>query len=655
LEEQIRLPIDQALDIAIAVCYALEVAHLKGIIHRDIKPSNILLCEGPEGNLTPKLCDFGIAHVPRSEGESPLTSRGDVLGTASYMSPEQIKGEEVDERSDIYSLGVLLYRMLTGKEIFSGNMLDIFRAQMNKKPCPPIHKRPEIPASLNNLVLRTLSIDPAGRYQKARDMRKALEQVRLRKMEKQERAGLLYDQGVAHLRAGKWQQALRIFEEIINLDPEHQGAALKLEESREKQKLELYTKGIEYLQHKQPQRAIEKLEKLVFLDINYRNVGGKLEEVGKQLELRVLYALGMGYYNSEQWSAAVAKFREVASLEDEYLDVASKLEEAEKQQEIRSLYQVAIREFELRNWIAAIEILTKIPADYRDAQARLREARKQQLYKQGLEHLDKKEWSKAIAAFQQVLKLDESFEQADRKLKEAKKQQELSGLYDRALKLERLEEWEEAYQLFHRILTAVSGYRDVTDRLARTDRLRRLAQFRKEADELWDAGRWQEAVDKLGKAVELDCRHKELDRKARRKLKSKLRTAKSNLKRQNTAYNKGVVFFEAQNWSRAVEEFQRVIDMNPNHQDTAAKLEEARKNMNQDEPLSTQSQPRATGRSSLRKKLEETIVSVIVSAMLGGLISGLVKEFLIDLDPIQLLILAAGITLIVIEIGKMLR
>lgn len=186
LEKQTGLSIKQTLDIAIAVCRALEVAHLKGIIHRDIKPSNILLCESPEGDLIPKLCDFGIAHVPSPKDKRPLTADGDMLGTFQYMSPEQIQGEKVDGRSDLYSLGTVLYEMLTGRNVFTGSVMDIWQAHVSKEPRPPALERPEVSTPLNDLILRALSKDPVDRYQKARDMRRALERIKRQEIEKRE-------------------------------------------------------------------------------------------------------------------------------------------------------------------------------------------------------------------------------------------------------------------------------------------------------------------------------------------------------------------------------------------------------------------------------------------------------------------------------------
>jgi len=653
LEKPAGLPIKQTLDIAIAVCRALEAAHLKGIIHRDIKPSNILLFESPEGDLIPKLCDFGIAHVPGSKDKRPLTADGDMLGTFQYMSPEQIRGEKVDGRSDLYSLGTVLYEMLTGRNVFTGSVMDIWQAHVSKEPRPPALERPEVSTPLNDLILRALSKNLVDRYEKAHDMRRALERIKRREAEKREKVESLYGQGMAHLQAGEWQQASRIFEEIINLAPDRQDAVIRLEEAKGKEKLSgLYKEGVELLRRRQWQGAIEKLMRLVLLDIDYEDAVDKLEEARKQQNLEILYAQGIGYFSKNKWSAAATKFKEVFSLEEGYHDATVKLEEAERQQKLETLYKQAMKQFEQRNWAAAIESLAEaaeLQTNYRDVQARLEEAKRQKqlenFYRQGLEHFDREEWPRAIQAFQQILELDESFQMAAVKLRQTEEQRELSDLYNRGLRLERIEEWEEAYQMFHQILTIVPGYKDVPDRLARTGRLKELAQLRNEANERWTAGQWQEAVDRLCEAVEFDRRYGELDRRARRELNSRLRTARKSLKRQEAAYAKGIVFLEAQNGPQAMEAFRRVLELNPGHREATARLREAEERSMK--PIAV-SQPQLTeGLFEWKKVVQRVLIVGIPSAI----IAGLVGMYLIPLKPVQLILLGLGILMILFALS----
>lgn len=172
LKEAIRdrapLPEREALRIGADVASALAVAHQGGIVHRDIKPQNILLTR--DGAV--KVVDFGIA---RTESLTQLTLTNAVYGTAHYFSPEQAQGRIVDARSDIYSLGVVLYEMLTGREPFQGgSLLEVAVQHVQQPPVPPRDRVPSISPAVNDLVLRALAKDPNDRFASASGMRAAL-------------------------------------------------------------------------------------------------------------------------------------------------------------------------------------------------------------------------------------------------------------------------------------------------------------------------------------------------------------------------------------------------------------------------------------------------------------------------------------------------
>ena len=175
-----RVPWRQAVDWAIQICDALEHAHGRGVIHRDLKPGNVLI--GLDGRV--KLTDFGIA---RLFGTVTLTSAGNVVGTAEYMSPEQAAGKRVGPRSDLYSLGVLLYTMVTGTPPFRGkNYLDVLQKHRYGRFDRPKQLVPEIPIWLDELICELLEKDPQQRPDSAVAVRRRLEAV-LRKQELRER------------------------------------------------------------------------------------------------------------------------------------------------------------------------------------------------------------------------------------------------------------------------------------------------------------------------------------------------------------------------------------------------------------------------------------------------------------------------------------
>jgi non-specific serine/threonine protein kinase len=182
---------EELLDLAIQMTDALEAAHSKGIVHRDIKPANIFVTTS--GRV--KILDFGLAKLTerRRVGEAVgasampttgprddmLTSPGSTLGTVAYMSPEQARGEEVDARTDIFSLGLVLYEMATGRQAFSGNTSAVvFDSILNRPPQPIARVNPAVPAALQQIIGRALEKDRRARYESAAKLRADLERLK---------------------------------------------------------------------------------------------------------------------------------------------------------------------------------------------------------------------------------------------------------------------------------------------------------------------------------------------------------------------------------------------------------------------------------------------------------------------------------------------
>jgi serine/threonine-protein kinase len=168
------MPLARALGFGIDICTGMDVAHAQGIVHRDLKPANVLI--NNEGLL--KIVDFGVAAAQR-EGDTQLTKTGYVIGSPKYMAPEQILGKKVDQRADVYALGVILYEIMTGVPPYArGDHMSVMYQHVQGKARPPREINPALPPGLPEVIMQAMAVDKDKRYQTMNELRAALEKYR---------------------------------------------------------------------------------------------------------------------------------------------------------------------------------------------------------------------------------------------------------------------------------------------------------------------------------------------------------------------------------------------------------------------------------------------------------------------------------------------
>ncbi|HEU5013054.1 MAG TPA: serine/threonine-protein kinase [Roseiflexaceae bacterium] len=224
LHTMMGAPIDggRAIRMISQVLAGLDYAHGRGVIHRDIKPSNILT---PLPNW-PLLADFGLAKLANEK--QSLTMPGLVMGTAAYIAPEQANGEPADARTDLYSVGVVLYEMLTGRVPFDApTPMAMLKMHVYEPPPPPRSLNPNLSEAMEAVLLRALEKDPDARYQTAREMSEALRHMtgHIEHVQANAQHARLYEAGVQAFAEASWDRAIERLRQLVALEPHYEDAA----------------------------------------------------------------------------------------------------------------------------------------------------------------------------------------------------------------------------------------------------------------------------------------------------------------------------------------------------------------------------------------------------------------------------------------------
>jgi len=446
IKEQGSLPLGRAFKIIHQISSALDYAHSLGFVHRDIKPSNIII--GPEDHAT--LTDFGI--VRTADGTS-VTKEGAPIGTPQYMSPEQCDGKQADSRSDLYSLGVVLYEMLTGQVPFTADTpLVVMYQQVNKPPVPPRRINPDLLDPVERVVLRALGKTPEERYQTAGALAEALEAAirgedTAEPEPDEETVESLYMRAVTAVEEKRWQEAIGGLNEVLLLDEHYRDARDLLKRAEQElawqqQVAELKARGERLLKERRTLAAIEVFQSALSLQPGDEELSDLLAQARRDAEgdeaeearlsgAEELREQAKRFMRQEQWAIAVDRLQEAISLAPKNPEIASLLVQAQDglqtQREIEDLYREGTDALKVEDWEGAIErfgqVLLKRPS-HAEAREKLDEAQRgselARKYDTAQELMTEAQWAEAIKLLETIIREKPDFKESQQSLRVAR-------------------------------------------------------------------------------------------------------------------------------------------------------------------------------------------------------------------------------------------
>jgi WD40 repeat protein/serine/threonine protein kinase len=616
-----REPVElkRAIDLMCEICRGVGYAHRFGndekMIHRDLKPENIwLLPFDPDvdDKESVKVLDFGIVKAREEDEQSQYyTGTGSVMGTDRYMSPEQCEGIELDVRSDVYSLGIILYEMLAGRPPFVAKTREGYRTQHRKSTPPPFSEELNIPFEIEAVVMSTLAKEPEERPADALELRRELRKAyqdylkRLSKrpvhddwmqrstvgkaLKRRARISKLTEEIQEAQQAEDWGRAVEKLNDLIKMNSASQEVKQALAHAQQQQSLStLYKQGQKLYEADQLSEALDIFAKLQEQYKDYKDVARLINAISDELfkkRFNTLYAEAEALIAEENWSAAVEKLKALLELSSSNKEVSVLLSYAEKQKDLEELYLEGQRNYKAGKWPEALNIFRQIDDSentYKDVAARIEELQSKikceqidALYQRAQSEIDKEKWDAAIESLQSLLQLDQKHVDARAKLAFTQQRAYIARLYAEGKEHVAAARRHEALDSFHQVQAIDPAYKDIRSLVkevqAELDKVKIENLFVTAQQEITKE-KWPIAIDILQELLQQAPDYPE----ARGRFEfAKKQQALSNL------YSAALNHLEANRINEALSDFQRINDSDKNYKDVKSLIDKAQRKLTQ--------------------------------------------------------------------------
>lgn len=627
-KKRTRLELNRALVLMDEICVGVGAAHRheKKIVHRDLKPDNIwVLPFNPEEDdkESIKVLDFGIVKArEENEASSWKTDPLSIMGTYPYMSPEQCRGSEVDVRSDIYSLGVMLYEMLAGRTPFISKNPQGYIAQHLNDPSPPLPEDLNIPHEIEDVIMKALAKDPAERPADALALRRSLRdaqrtaerrmqeeqqeeeqwkqrdtvirELERRKREREEKERLairvkLRQEAQQASKSENWEKAVEMLQALLDISPTSEEVRQELKAAQQNLHLRhIYAEAEEHHKAGQFLEALKLLQRIQRKDESYKDVNNAIRDIEdkiKEQKVTTLYRYAQVAIAEEEWATAIEQLQALLKIDADNSDAINQLNHAQLQLRLTQLYVDGSEQYRTEQWPKALEIfheILRLGGDYKatagfieQIQVRTRQKQIETLYSEAQKAITAEKWNAAIEPLQAVLKLDPAQSEAKTKLAFVQQRQQLMTTYSAGLKHYEAGRWQEALDLFVQVEGIAPNYKEISKLIKesqnKVDR-ERVNALLSDAQAAIDKESWATAIELLQELLKLDSAN--IDAKAK---------LSHVIQRKNLAnfYATGVAHLQGGRLPQALTDFQLVQEIDKSYKDINRRIEETQHKLRQ--------------------------------------------------------------------------